>query len=102
MRPGEKAVYNRADGSLSIAKADIDIETGWLRGDIAFEQKKLSDVIAMIERRYGVEIEMQCDSLADDTMTGVFSNEDLSDVLASLSNMYKFKYKINKNRITIY
>ena len=56
----------------------------------------------MIERRYGVEIEIQCDSISNDTLTGKFSNEDVTDVLSSLSDMYNFKYTIKKNRITIY
>ena len=80
----------------------MSIETGWTRGDLVFKRKKLSEVIAMIERRYGVEIEIQCDSISNDTLTGKFSNEDVSDVLSSLSDMYKFKYTIKKNRITIY
>jgi len=102
IHPGEKAVYCSSTGSLTIARADMSVETGWTRGNLVFEQQKLSDVIAMIERRYGVEIDMQCDSLADDTLTGTFCNEDISNVLASLGNMYGFKYIIRKNHITIY
>ncbi|HJG89367.1 FecR family protein [Barnesiella viscericola] len=102
MQPGEKATYSRTDGSVLISKADMSIETGWTRGDLVFKRKKLSEVIAMIERRYGVEIEIQCDSISNDTLTGKFSNEDVTDVLSSLSDMYNFKYTIKKNRITIY
>lgn len=102
MQPGEKAVYNNEDRSFSISRAEMNVETGWTRGNLVFKHKKLSEVIAMVERRYGVEIEMQCDSLSDDTLTGKFGNEDITDVLSSLSNMYKFKYTIKKNHITIY
>lgn len=102
MRAGEKAVYNCADGTVSIGKADMNVETGWTRGDLVFAHKKFSDVIAMIERHYGVEIDVRSDTLANDQLTGTFRNEDISDVIANLSNMYRFKYKIEKNHITIY
>lgn len=102
MEPGEKAVYSRAEGSVRISKADMNVDTGWTRGDLVFKSKRLSEVIAMIECRYGVEIDVKCDSLTNDMLTGKFSNEDVDDVLASLSDMYKFRYRIKKNRITIY
>lgn len=70
--------------------------------DLVFEHKKFSDVIAMIERRYGVVIEIKCDSIAEDPLSGTFRNEDIYDVFATLSDMYKFEYKIKKNHITIY
>lgn len=102
MQPGQKAIYSRSDSSVIITKADVGAETGWIRGDLVFKQKKLSDVLAMIERHYGVDIIMQSDSLADDILTGTFSNEDLTDVLTTLSDVYNFKYTIRKKYILIY
>ncbi len=102
MQPGEKAVYNRTDGVITISRSDSNVEIGWTRGRLTFKSKKLSEVFAMIERRYGVAIDIQCELPVDDTISGTFSNEDISYVLSSLSEMYKFQYEIKNKHITIY
>lgn len=102
MQPGEKAVYNRTDGVITISRSDSNVEIGWTRGRLTFKSKKLSEVFAMIERCYGVAIDIQRELPVDDTISGTFSNEDISYVLSSLSKMYKFQYEIKNKHITIY
>lgn len=102
MSPGEKAVYNRAQGSITIAPTDVASSTAWLNGVMVFDKMPLREVIASIERSYGVEIELRRMELAGDTMTGSFRSEDINNVMSSLEKIYKFKYTIDKNHIVIY
>lgn len=102
MSPGEKAVYNRADGAITIAPADVAASTAWLNGEMVFDKMPLREVIANIERSYGVSIELRRKELAGDTMTGSFRSEDINNVMSSLEKIYKFKYTIDKNHIVIY
>lgn len=102
LRPGEKAVFNAFSGAISISDSDMSVATGWTRGRLVFENEPLADVIKRIERWYGVDIELKRSGVSGDLLTGAFQREDISDVLASLSAAYNFKYTINKNHITIY
>lgn len=102
MSPGEKAIYNRSDGAITIAPTDVAASTAWLNGVMIFDKMPLKEVIASIERSYGVDIELRRKELAGDTMTGSFRSEDINNVMSSLEKIYKFKYTIDKNHIVIY
>ena len=62
----------------------------------------LIDVIAQIERWYGVEIRLHHKQIAQDLLSGSFRNESIQNVIRSLSIQYGFKYEIHKDIITIY
>lgn len=102
LHPGEKAVFNATSGAISISDSDMSVATSWTRGRLVFEDEPLAEVIRRIERWYGVDIELKRSGVSGDLLTGAFHQEDISDVLASLSAAYNFKYTINKNHITIY
>lgn len=102
LRPGEKAVFNANNGAISISDSDMALATGWTRGRLVFEDEPLAEVIKRIERWYGVDIELKRSGVSGDLLTGAFHREDITDVLASLSAAYNFRYTINKNHITIY
>lgn len=63
---------------------------------------QLIDVIAQIERWYGVEIRLHHKQIAQDLLSGSFRNESIQNVIRSLSIQYGFKYEIHKDIITIY
>lgn len=102
LEKGDKAVYRRSDGSVSIDKADLHLATGWLDEYLIFDSEPLEDVIRKVERWYGVEIEMRCATTGDDRLSGSFRHENIHNVMESLSIQYKFSYEIDKDRIIIY
>lgn len=102
LNKGDKAVYRRSDGSVTISKADIHLATGWLDEYLIFDSMPLEEVIRKVERWYGVDIEMRCTTSGDDRLSGSFRHENIHNVMESLSIQYKFSYEINKDRIIIY
>lgn len=56
LKPNEKALFNKESGIITVEKTDNRFETAWLRGDLVFRSTTLSDVLAKLERRYGVNI----------------------------------------------
>ena len=85
-----------------ISKADAHVEAGWRDNYLIFESTPLIDVIAQIERWYGVEIRLHHKQIAQDLLSGSFRNESIQNVIRSLSIQYGFKYEIHKDIITIY
>ena len=100
--PGEKATYNINKKRLEISKADADIDKGWCNDFLIFDSKPLSEVIEKIERWYGVDIELRCNTIANDKLSGAFRHESIENVIKSLSIQYNFKYEIEKDKIIIY
>lgn len=102
LSPGQKATYSAMDKTLRISKADAHVEAGWRDNYLIFESTPLIDVIAQIERWYGVEIRLHHKQIAQDLLSGSFRNESIQNVIRSLSIQYGFKYEIYKDIITIY
>lgn len=102
LSPGEMAVYNHNDSTISISHADIHLATGWLDEYLIFESEPLSQVIKKIERWYGMDVELRRKDIADDVLTGSFRHENIHNVLYSLSLQYNFNYELEKDHIIIY
>lgn len=102
LSPGEKATYSVIDKTLRISKADAHVEAGWCDNYLIFDSAPLIDVIAQIERWYGVKINLHRSQIAHDLLSGSFRNESIQNVIRSLSIQYNFRYEIHKDIITIY
>lgn len=102
LSPGEKATYCATSKVLKITQADTHVEAGWCDNFLIFESAPLNEVIAQIERWYGVNIELHRKEIANDLLSGSFRHESVENIIESLSIQYNFKYKIHKDIITIY
>lgn len=100
--PGEKATYSATNRTLKITQADTHVEAGWRDNYLIFDSKPLTEVIAQIERWYGVKIELRRSEIENDLLSGSFRDENIENIIQSLSIQYNFKYKIQKEIITIY
>ena len=78
------------------------METAWLRGDLVFRSTTLSDVLAKLERRYGVNIHLNDSSLANDLFTGNFDSEYIVEVMDLLERHYDFTYDVRGDDIFIH
>lgn len=102
LKPNEKALFNKESGIITVEKTDNRFETAWLRGDLVFRSTKLSDVLAKLERRYGVNIHLNDFSLANDLFTGNFDSEYIVEVMDLLERHYDFTYDIRGDDIFIH
>lgn len=102
LSPGEKARYSSINKTLQITDSDTRVEAGWCDDYLIFYSTPFVDVIAKIERWYGVEIDLKQPKIANDLLSGSFRNENIENVIESLSMQYGFDYKIDKNKIVIY
>lgn len=102
LTPGDIAVFSRTDTTMSISRADMHLATGWLDEYLVFDGEPLASVIKKIERWYGMDVELRCKEIANDSLTGSFRHENIHNVMHSLSLQYNFKYDIDKDHIIIY
>ena len=99
--PNEKALFHKSSGNIQVRETDNRFETAWLRGDLVFHSTPLKEVIAKLERKYGVRIHLNAPSLANDMFTGNFDSEYIIEVMELLERHYGFTYEIQDKDIYI-
>ncbi len=92
--PGEMLAINESGAIQKISTSSFD-HIGWKDGVIVFQDTPLKEAIAELEKWYGVDIILRNYPEGNDmNFTGSFRNDNLSNVLKSLSYTMPFDFKI--------
>ncbi|WP_052823316.1 FecR family protein [Neotamlana sedimentorum] len=102
LNPGFKASFNKGSKTVSIKKADLDMETAWVKGKIIFRRTLFSDIIKKLERQYNVSIENNNPEIGNQRFAASFDNETIEEVLESFNANFNIDYTINENKIIIH
>lgn len=70
MTPGTIAVYDPKVRQLEQSKVNTHVYTSWREGYFVFEKQSLSEILKKISRYYDVSIELQDNTLENETFTG--------------------------------
>lgn len=97
----QKLVYSPISGKMKIIETNMEDELSWRNGILRFDATPMSKVEKMLERWYGVDIEIQDSSIYSKTLSGVHQNENLKSVIEALTYATGTKYQINENKIII-
>ena len=74
---------------------------GWQSGELSFTGKTLAEMTPVLERWYGVRIEMESSNLANCRMVGSYRQETLENVLEAMRFALNITYKIEGKHVTI-
>jgi len=94
MKPGEQAVYQRAEAKILMHEVDVDRYIGWIDGMLIFRDDNLEQVVRSLERWYNVDITIQNPEIKDYIFTGTFKHETITQVLDLLKRTSPFDYYI--------
>jgi ferric-dicitrate binding protein FerR (iron transport regulator) len=98
--PGEMANYHQNNPrGLIASKFNPDNVTAWKEGRISYQNKRFSEILEILEDWYGVEFTIQ--NSINRTVSGVFNNESLEDILTGLSFTMDFEYKIDGKKVNV-
>lgn len=102
--PNQKAVLNKKTGDFYVNEIEKEHLKDWCEGILFFDECELSEIANVLERNYGVKIQIKGESLSSIRLYASFSKNDqtVNEVLKELSSTGAFKYKIDNNIITIY
>ncbi|MFC4870976.1 FecR family protein [Negadavirga shengliensis] len=102
LSPGEMANYHQNNPKGLIAsKFNPDDVTAWKEGRISYKNKKFSEILRILEDWYGVEFVIQGSINKNRTVSGVFNNESLEDILTGLSFTMDFEYKLDGKKVNL-
>lgn len=75
---------------------------GWKNNQLILDDLPLNEVKTILERWYGVKIQVKSPELSNEHYTGSFSDPSLKQVMESISFALKCSYKPEKNAWEIY
>ncbi len=99
--PGEMIVFEKKKG-LEKTKVNSFDHLRWKDGIIVFQDTPLTEAMEELEKWYGVEVELR-DFPQDYNMnfTGTFDNDNLRNVLLSLSYSMSFEFEIDEKKVML-
>lgn len=98
----EMAGYSIQAGKLKKGTFNAS-NIAWKDGILIFEGAPPKEVMARLERWYGVNISVKSQSLLKrKSLSGSFENQSLEEVLEAISFSGDFKFEINGKNVTIY
>lgn len=99
--PGEQVVSSR-DGKM--IKRDVDVEeyVGWKNGAFIFKERRLEDIVKILERWYNIHVVFQDDELKDFLFTGYLDRyKDINVFFNALRRTGKVEYKFSEPNMII-
>jgi transmembrane sensor len=98
---GEKIAYKEGSKMLKMPN-DWEKDFGWKDNILLFQNKKLTEILEILKRWYGVQFKIENNVLAStEKFSGRYHDPTLKGVLEGISFVYDFSYQINGKIVTI-
>ena len=79
----------------------IQEATAWKRKEMVFRNTPMSNVIASLEKTYGVDITVSKKVNLKDLFTGIMSSANINEDLEIIEHVYNIKARIDGNKVVI-
>ncbi|AHW61531.1 FecR family protein [Draconibacterium orientale] len=101
LKPGEQLAYNKTNKKLYIEEVDTRLFTSWKDNKLIFLNMSFADLIKLLERKFGVNIEVIDKTILDEHYTGTIKNETILEILNIIQHTHPIKYEIKGQKIII-
>jgi transmembrane sensor len=98
LTPGQQAIFNKESTSIIKSNVNVDKYLAWQENVLLFENARLIEVAKILERWYGVEIELEQTTGTTCLVEGSYTSETLVNVLESLKFLGVLDYKFTESR----
>ncbi|RED93014.1 FecR family protein [Marinoscillum furvescens] len=101
LTPGQAIIYDRTSNQVHKGTFDPKARLSWKDGIIYFQKASQNEVIETLERWYGVTFHVENQTGSSWHYSGSFKNQNLQQVLNSISFTKKFTYRIENETVYI-
>ena len=101
LKPGEQVVLNKVSRELTIKEVNTKWFTSWKDNKLIFVNMKLKDLEVLLERKYGVDIEVKNKDILNLHFDGTIKNESILEILEVIKKALPINYKIVGQHIEI-
>ena len=101
LKPGQQFIYNQTTGTVRTEHVSTRLFTSWKENKLIFINMNLEKLIVLLERKYGVDIEVDDNIILDYHYDGTIKNETIIEVLDLLKETLPIRYKIEGQKVII-
>jgi len=101
LKPGEQLTYNTESGKFQVHEVNTRWYTSWKDNKLVFVNMSLKDLTVLLERKYGIEIEIGDQSILDYHYDGTIKDETILEVLEILKRTLPIQYQVVNQKIVI-
>ena len=101
LKPGEQFVYNKESKNGQVHEVNTKWFTSWKDNKLVFVNMSLKALTVLLERKYGIEIELADQSILDYHYDGTIKDETIFEVLEILKCTLPIQYRIVDQKIII-
>jgi len=101
LQPGEQLVYNTQKKTIKVREVEPRMFTAWKDNKLIFINMNLKELFVVLERKYGVDIQVTNNLILNYHYDGTIKNETILEVLDLLKETLPVKYKIEGQTILI-
>lgn len=102
LTPGQTVTWNEKSHLKTLGTTQVADISGWKDGRLVFNETRLSEITAILERWYAVKIDFKNKKTGDRLMkVNLTANVPINTLMKILSISGQFKFNMQKNQITI-
>jgi len=99
--PDKEKPIQKIEKAVLVEKANIEKTISWKNNVIIFENEPFHEIVNSLERRFGVNIVFQSESIKNLRFSGTFEEISIEQALEAMQFASPFNYKIEKDTIYI-
>lgn len=100
LQPGEQLIYTKNKG-ITICNVNTRRFTAWRDNKLIFINMNLKELFVLLERKYGVDIEVADNIILDFHYDSTITNETILEVLDLIAETLPIKYRIEGQKVII-
>lgn len=101
LKPGEQVILNKNSRELAIKTVNTKWFTSWKDNKLIFVNMSLEDLVVLLGRKYGVDIEVKNKAILKLHFDGTITNESIIEILDIIKKALPINYKIVGQKIEI-
>lgn len=101
LKPGEQITLNKETREMNIKTVNTKWFTSWKDNKLIFVNMNLKDLATLLERKYGVDIEIKNKEILALHFDGTIKNESIIEILEIIKKALPINYKIVGQKIEI-
>lgn len=101
LKPGQQAFLDKEANTIGVRSVNTEWYSSWKENELIFINMSLQELEIMLERKYGVDIEIKDKDLLDLHFDGTIKNKSIIDVLDILKLALPIEYQITGQTIEI-
>jgi len=102
LKPGEQLHFNKETNTIRVTNVDTRIFTSWKDNKLIFINMNLKELKVLLERKYGVKIDVVDQEILNCHITGTFKNETILEIMDILRYTLPIRYEIDGQKILLY